>query len=38
MEAAMDMNILVVDLSLKPEFEWFRQKEDLQISLQRRSS
>ena len=28
MEAAMDMNILIVDLSLNPEFKWFRQKED----------
>ena len=31
MEAAMDMNILIVDLSLNPEFKWFRQKENLQI-------
>ena len=28
MEAAMDMNILIADLSLNPEFKWFRQKED----------
>ena len=27
----MDMNILIVDLSLNPKFKWFRQKENLQI-------
>ena len=31
MEAAVDMNILIANLSLNPEFKWFRQKEDLQI-------